>query len=73
MKVSEPLNWNTRARRASREFHPALGFALLALACLLLVAWVRWSMPAHHTENIIASQIRLLRFIDQPEIGRAHV
>lgn len=64
MRSFELLNWSERARR---PFNPALGFALAFIGCVLLVAWVRWAMPDNHTENIVASQVRLLRFVDQPD------
>ena len=64
MKVSEPLEWNRRARR---EFNPAVGFALLAIACLLIVGWTRLSSPVPKEATIIATNIRTLHFIDQPD------
>ena len=64
MKVSEPLSWTRRARR---EFHPAVGFAAFAIACLALVGWVRLTSPAPTPAVITPSVMRTLNFIDQPD------
>ncbi len=64
MKVAEPLQGVPRARR---EFHPAVGFAAFAIACLLLVGWVRFTSPAATPEVISPSAIRVLNFIDQAD------
>jgi putative photosynthetic complex assembly protein len=66
MKTSESLEWKTEHER--RSLSTGLGFALFLIACLALVAWVRWTGPAQQ-DNIIAraEQIRTLRFVDQPD------
>ncbi len=64
MKLSEPLHWTRRARR---EFNPAVGFAALAIACLALVAWVRFTSPAPTPTAITPTAMRTLNFIDQPD------
>ena len=66
MKTSESLDWKTDHER--RSLSTGLGFALFLIACLALVAWVRWTGPAQQ-DNIIAraEQIRVLRFVDQPD------
>ena len=66
MKTSESLDWKTDHER--RSLSTGLGFALFLIACLALVAWVRWTGPAQQ-DNIIAraEQIRTLRFVDQPD------
>ncbi len=66
MKTSEAVEWKTDHER--RSLSTGLGFALFLIACLALVAWVRWTGPAQQ-DNIIAraEQIRVLRFVDQPD------
>ena len=64
MKLSEPLNWTVRA---GREFNPAVGFAIFAIACLVLVGWVRLSSPTSAPSVITPSAMRVLNFIDQPD------
>ena len=66
MKTSEAVEWKTDHER--RSLSTGLGFALFLIACLALVAWVRWTGPAQQ-DNIIAraEQIRTLRFVDQPD------
>jgi putative photosynthetic complex assembly protein len=64
MKTSEPLQWTARARR---EFNPAIGFALFALACLMIVGWVRLTSPAPAQTVITPTAKRVLDFIDQPD------
>ena len=64
MKLSEPLNWTVRARR---EFNPAVGFAVFAVACLVLVGWVRFTSPMPTPSVITPSAMRVLDFIDQPD------
>ena len=67
MTPDEPLKWKARARR---EFHPAAGLALMAMACVALVAWVRIATPSATTETIKTEQtqqLRVLRFIDQSD------
>jgi putative photosynthetic complex assembly protein len=66
MKNSESLDWKISHER--RSLSTGLGFALFLIACLALVAWVRWTGPAPQ-DNITAraEQIRTLRFVDQPD------
>ena len=66
MKTTEPLDWKISHER--RSLSTGLGFALFLVACLALVAWVRWTGPAPQ-DNIAAraEQIRILRFVDQPD------
>ncbi len=64
MKASEPLQWMSRTRR---EYNPAIGFALFALACLAIVGWVRLTSPAPTPAVITPAAIRVLDFIDQPD------
>ncbi|MEK0429412.1 MAG: hypothetical protein RL001_1939 [Pseudomonadota bacterium] len=64
MKLSEPLSWTVRA---GREFNPAVGFAIFAIACLVLVGWVRLSSPTSAPSVITPSAMRVLNFIDQPD------
>ncbi len=64
MSTTDPIAWN---RRSWRDFNPAVGFALLAIACLLLVGWVRFSSPTPKENTIIALKMRTLHFIDQPD------
>ena len=64
MKLSEPLSWTDRARR---EFNPAVGFAAFAIACLVLVGWVRFTAPAPTPNIITPTAMRVLNFIDQPD------
>ncbi len=66
MKNSESLDWKISHER--RSLSTGLGFALVLIACLALVAWVRWTGPAPQ-DNITAraEQIRTLRFVDQPD------
>jgi putative photosynthetic complex assembly protein len=58
------LHWAVRARR---EFNPAVGFAIFAVACLLLVGWVRFTSPAPTPNVITPTAMRVLNFIDQPD------
>lgn len=64
MKAADPLPWTSRALR---EFNPAIGFAIFAVACLLLVSWVRFTAPATPPSAIAPSAIRLLNFVDQAD------
>lgn len=66
MKTAESLDW--KADHERRSLSTGLGFALFLIACLALVAWVRWTGPAQ-PDNITAraEQIRTLRFVDQPD------
>jgi len=64
MKLADPLHWAVRARR---EFNPAVGFAIFAVACLLLVGWVRFTSPAPTPNVITPTAMRVLNFIDQPD------
>ena len=66
MKTTESLDWKISHER--RSLSTGLGFALFLIACLALVAWVRWTGPAPQ-DNITAraEQIRTLRFVDQPD------
>lgn len=64
MKPAEPLDWTARARR---EFNPAMGFAVFALACLALVGWVRFTSPVAAPAVITPAAMRVLNFIDQPD------
>ena len=66
MKTAESSEW--KAEHERRSLSTGLGFALFLVACLALVAWVRWTGPAQ-PDNITAraEQIRVLRFVDQPD------
>lgn len=66
MKTSESLDYQADHER--RSLSTGLGFVLFLVACLALVAWVRWTGPAPQ-DNITAraEQIRILRFVDQPD------
>lgn len=66
MKTTESLAWKISHER--RSLSTGLGFALFLIACLALVAWVRWTGPAQ-PDNIAAraEQIRTLRFVDQAD------
>jgi putative photosynthetic complex assembly protein len=66
MKHTESLDWKISHER--RSLSTGLGFALFLIACLALVAWIRWSGPTQ-PDNISAraEQIRTLRFVDQAD------
>lgn len=64
MKTADTLSWSDRVLR---DFNPAVGFAVLAIACLLIVGWVRISSPAPKEAIIVATTMRTLQFIDQPD------
>ena len=66
MKHTESLDWKISHER--RSLSTGLGFVLFLVACLALVAWIRWNGPAQ-PDNISAraEQIRMLRFVDQPD------
>ncbi len=66
MKTTETADW--RAGHERRALSTGLGFVLFLVACLALVAWVRWTGPAPQ-DNISAraEHIRVLRFVDQPD------
>ena len=66
MKTAESSDW--KANHERRSLSTGLGFALFLVACLALVAWVRSTGPAQ-PDNITAraEQIRVLRFVDQPD------
>lgn len=66
MKTAEPLDWKAGQQR--RALSAGLGFVLFLIACLALVAWVRWSGPVRQ-DNIAerAEQIRVLHFVDLPD------
>ena len=66
MKNAESLAWKINHER--RSLSTGIGFALFLIACLALVAWVRWTGPAP-TDNISAraEQVRTLRFVDQDD------
>jgi putative photosynthetic complex assembly protein len=66
MKNAESLAWKISHER--RSLSTGIGFALFLIACLALVAWVRWTGPAP-TDNISAraEQVRTLRFVDQDD------
>jgi putative photosynthetic complex assembly protein len=66
MKTTESADWKIGHER--RALSTGLGFGLFLVACLALVAWVRWTGPAQ-PDNITAraEQIRTLRFVDQPD------
>jgi putative photosynthetic complex assembly protein len=66
MKTTESLAWKISHER--RSLSAGIGFALFLIACLALVAWVRWTGPAQ-TDNISAraEQVRTLRFVDQDD------
>ena len=66
MKTTESADWKIGHER--RALSTGLGFVLFLVACLALVAWVRWTGPAQ-PDNISAraEHIRTLRFVDQPD------
>ena len=66
MKTSTSLDWKAGSDRLL--FNSGHGFVLFFIACLTLVALVRWIGPAA-PDNITAraEQIRVLRFVDQPD------
>jgi putative photosynthetic complex assembly protein len=66
MKHTESLDWKISHER--RSLSTGLGFALFLIACLALVAWIRWTGPTQ-PDNISAraEQIRTLRFVDQAD------
>ena len=50
-----------------RDLNPAIVIGLFALMCLTLVVWMRNSTLSTHEEPIVATHVRVLRFIDQPD------
>ena len=66
MKTPEATDWKTNQER--RTLSTGLGFVLFLMACLALVAWIRWSGPVQHDDiTARAEQIRTLRFVDQAD------
>lgn len=66
MKISKSLDW--KAAPEYLLFKSGYGFVLFLIACLTLVALVSWIGPVA-PDNITAraEQIRMLRFVDQPD------
>jgi hypothetical protein len=64
MKNNPSLNWTYTMRR---DLNPAIVIGLFALMCLALVVWMRNSNLSTHEEPIVATHVRVLRFIDQPD------
>jgi putative photosynthetic complex assembly protein len=64
MKNQPSLNWTYTMRR---DLNPAIVIGLFALMCLTLVVWMRNSNLSAHEEPIVATHVRVLRFIDQPD------
>lgn len=64
MKNNPSLHWSDSIRR---ELNPAIVIGLFALICVALVIWGRDSSSNTSNDIVAPTQIRVLRFVDQPD------